>query len=223
MRSLFFKGVSRMVLTHFLFSKRSNYTMSTTIQSFNHMLGQFVDELAATFPEYPQITLFKAGLPTMLESDPGKGVEVFMTSTQPHGDKIMQGDESFFDEDINLGMGLNLKDLWHAEGLDTDSKKAIFSYVSTLFVLGTTIKTLDVSILNGIEDIAKEAVSSVKESGSLDMGAMLPQMMSKVGALMGVETPDPNDPKFQNLVDLVTESFGKGGMFPQLGPSPTDQ
>jgi len=181
------------------------------------MLQEFVGELSATFPDYPQITLFKATLSTMLESSPTKGVDTFMAATQPYGDKIMQGDESFFDEDINLGMGLNLRDLWHAEGLDADTKKAIFSYVSTLFVLGTTIKTLDTKILDGIEDIAKDAVSSVKESGSLDMTTMLPQMMSKVGALMGVETPDPNDPKFQNLMSLVTESFGNGGLFPQIG------
>jgi hypothetical protein len=191
----------------------------TTLGSFNHMLQEFVAELSATFPDYPQITLFKAALPGMLKENPRQGLDTFMAATSPHGEKIMQNDESFFEEDINLGMGLKLNDLWHADGLDTDTRKAIFSYVSTLYVLGMTIQNLDPKILDGIEDIAKNAAATVKETGSLDIAGMLPQMMSQVGNLMGVDTPDPNDPTFQSLVSMLGDNFGKGGAgtMPMLG------
>lgn len=173
------------------------------------MLQEFVGELSATFPDYPQITLFKAGLPGLLEENPRYGLDTFMAATSPHGDKIMQSDESFFAEDINLGMGLKLNDLWNADGLDADTRKAIFSYVSTLYVLGMTIQNLDPSILNGIEDIAKNAAATVKETGSLDIAGMLPQMMSQVGSLMGVETPDPSDPTFQALLSTLGNNVGQ--------------
>lgn len=194
----------------------------TTLGSFNHMLQEFVGELSATFPDYPQITLFKAGLPAMIEDNPRACLDTFMQATSPHGDKIMQGDESFFESDIDLGMGLKLNDLWHADGLDDDTRKAIFSYVSTLFVLGMTIQSLDPSILNGIEGIAKDAAASMKESGSVDVASVLPQMMSKVGSLMGVDSPDPNDPAFQNLLGMMSNGLGNGGMLDGNPMDPMD-
>lgn len=187
----------------------------TTLASFNHMLQEFVSELSATFPDYPQITIFKAGLPAMLQENPASGLESFMKATSPHGDKILGGDDSFFQQDIDLGMGLKLNDLWAAEGLDTETRKAIASYVSTLYVLGMTIQSLDPTILNGIEDIAKDAAASIKESGSMDMSMLLPQMMSKVGNLMGVAAPDPNDPQFQSLMGMFGSSMAStGGKLP---------
>lgn len=196
----------------------------TTLDSFNHMLKEFVGELSATFPDYPQIMLFKTGLPAMLADNPRQGLDTFMAATSPHGDKIMQGDESFFEEDIDLGMGLKLNDLWHADGLDVDTRKAIFSYVSTLFVLGITIQSLDPKILNGIEDIAKDAAKTMKETGSVDMTTMLPQMMSKVGSLMGMPTPDESDPRFKSIMSMVGDNLSAGGVsdiLPALG-DPTD-
>lgn len=202
----------------------------TTLDSFNHMLKEFVAELSATFPEYPQITLFKAGLPGMLEGNPRYGLETFMKATSPHGDKILQNDEAFFEEDIDLGMGLKLNDLWHADGLDDETRKAIFSYVSTLHVLGMTIQSVNPDILSGIESIAKNAAASMKESGSVDIASMLPQMMSQVGQLVGVETPDPSDPTFASLMSMLGDSVGNGTIpgLPGLSglpglPDPTDE
>lgn len=195
-------------------------TNMTTLASFNHMLKEFVGELSVTFPEYPQIALFKAGLPAMLESNERYGLDAFMKAVSPHGEKIMTGDESFFQEDMDLGMGLKLNELWNADGLDGETKKAIFSYVSTLFVLGMTIQALDPKMLSGIEDIAKNAAASMKASGSLDMTSMLPNMMQQVGALMGVGAPDTADPKFQALMGTIGDSLAAGGVsdiLPALG------
>ena len=160
----------------------------TTLDSFNHMLKEFVGELSATFPDYPQIMLFKTGLPAMLADNPRQGLDTFMAATSPHGDKIMQGD------------------------------------VSTLFVLGITIQSLDPKILNGIEDIAKDAAKTMKETGSVDMTTMLPQMMSKVGSLMGMPTPDESDPRFKSIMSMVGDNLSAGGVsdiLPALG-DPTD-
>lgn len=187
----------------------------TTLASFNHMLQEFVSELSSTFPDYPQIVLFKAGLPAMLNDNPSHGINTFMKATSPHGDKILAGDDSFFDEDIDLGMGLNLNDLWSADGLDEVTRNAIKSYVSTLFVLGMTIQSLDSSILQGIEDIAKDAAAAIKNEGSMDMVSMLPQMMSRVGNLMGVPAPDANDPQFQALMGMFGSQIpSSGGRLP---------
>jgi hypothetical protein len=85
-----------------------------------------------------------------------------------------------------------------------------------------TIQSLDPSILDGIEGIAKDAAASMKESGSVDVASVLPQMMSKVGSLMGVDSPDPNDPAFQNLLGMMSNGLGNGGMLDGNPMDPMD-
>jgi hypothetical protein len=162
----------------------------TTVRSFNHILQEFVDELSETFSDYPQIQLFRAGLPGMLEKDEWYGVNTFMDALTPHGDKILNNDRSFFDEEIHLGMGLQLNHLWK-EDLDDDTRDAIASYVSTLFMLGMTLKSITPDIMSKIEGIAKNAAMTMKKNGGqMDMASMLPGMIQQVGGLLGADGGD---------------------------------
>jgi hypothetical protein len=162
---------------------------STTVRSFNHILEEFVDELSETFNDYPQIMLFKAGLPGMLEKDPWYGVNTMMETLAPHGEKIMNNDRTFFEEDLHLGMGLKLNQLWQ-EDLDDDTRDAIANYVSTLFMLGMTLKSIDPNLMQQIEGIAQTAAMGMKQQGKMDVASMLPGMIQQVGGLLGAQSQD---------------------------------
>lgn len=190
--------------------------MSTTLRTFNHTMLEFFDELSLTFDDVPQIQLYKNALPGMLEQNDRAALEFFMNATKAHGEKIMAKDSSLFDEDaIDLGMNLRLSDLWHAEGLDDDSRNAIWNYLSSLFILGTTIQSLDDNMLQSIENLANQTAQQIKEQGSMDMSAILPGLMQSVGGILGSGAgggTDPNDPGFQNIVQSVLGGMNLSGM-----------
>jgi hypothetical protein len=56
----------------------------------------------------------------------------------------------------------------------------------------------------------------MKETGTLDISSMLPQMMSQVGSLMGVETPSADDPTFQSLMGMLGPNVARGRVDPML-------
>jgi len=181
----------------------------TTISAFNKLLSDFVDDLSDTFEDVPQMRLFKASLPVVLQTNERGGLDMFMKSTRPYGEKILMMDRTLFDEPVLIG-GLDVSQLWHVEGLDEVSKTAIMNYVNTLFTLGIALETVDAPVLAGIEDLAKSAAAQMKDSGSIDFQSMLPGLMQNVGALLGADMssmPDVSDPKLQSILDGVMSNF----------------
>jgi len=177
--------------------------MSTTLQTFNHTISEFLDELSLTFEEVPQIKLYQAGLPALLEKDERTALKFFMNATKKHGDKIISKDPSLFEEDVvDLGMNLHLSDLWHADGLDDDTREAIWNYLSSLFILGTTIDSLDDSMLQSIETLANNTARQLKAQGSMDIASVLPGL-------------------FQSVIQSVMGSMNFAGMQDML-PGPED-
>ena len=190
--------------------------MSTTLRTFNHTLCEFLDELSLTFDEVPQIKLYKAGLPALLQQDERAALTYFMNATRDHADKIMKKDASLFEEDaIDLGMNLRISDLWHAEGLDDETRNAMWNYLSSLFILGMTIDSLNENMLSSIENLANETAKKLKDQGSMDLGAMLPGLMQSVGGILGNAdmATGANDPGFQNVLNSMLGGMGlPGGM-----------
>lgn len=197
----------------------------TTVRSFNHILEEFVDELSETFSDYPQIQLFKAGLPGMLEQDEWYGVNTLMETLTPHGDKILNNDRTFFEEELHLGMGLKLNQLWREE-LDDDTRDAIANYVSTLFMLGMTLKSITPDIMSKIESIAQSAAMDMKmKGGHMDMASMLPGMIQQVGGLLGAQSQDIDSAMggemqamMQGLVGQVSNVVGGPALMQSMQP-----
>jgi len=189
--------------------------MSVTLQTFNHTLCEFIDELSLTFDDVPQIKLYKAGLPALLAQDERAALEFFMDATRAHADKIMKKDSSLFEEDaIDLGMGLKISDLWHADGLDDDTRGAIWNYLSSLFILGMTIDSLDENMLSSIENLANQTAAKLKSKGSMDLGAMLPDLMQSVGGILGNQgmIDGASEPGFQNVLQSMLGGMDLTGL-----------
>jgi hypothetical protein len=198
--------------------------MSTTLNSFNHVLCEFIEELSLTFDEVPQIKLYKAGLPSLLTQDERAGLNFFMNAVRSHGNRIMAKDETLFSEDaIDLGMGLSVSELWHAEGLDDDTRNAIWNYLTSLFILGMTIESLDSDMLGAIENLANETANKLKnQGGGLDISNMLPDLMSSVGGILGAGPIDGSDQQMGEILQSVMSSMNFSGMQNLLPPQEDD-
>jgi len=156
----------------------------TSISAWNDMLSQFLDELQSTFPEEKSIKKYQSSFGLLRKTNPRKCIEGYMSEIGPNSNKIMGKDESFFfntnSEFIN---DLNLTKYWTPE-LSSNTKDAIWQYLQTLYILGTTITMIPQETLNSIERIASDCAENMQNGGSFDP-SMLSGLFSSLGGMLG--------------------------------------
>lgn len=144
--------------------------MTTTTNAFNEMMDQFLTELNLTFPENKSVIKFQAAFEIMRQTSPSKILDNFMNSVKPYSKKIMSKDESFILEDskqIDAIKDIDLSSMWNEASDNT--KGAIWQYLHTLFILGTTIKSFPKETLSMIEQVAEKCASQMDSSGALSL------------------------------------------------------
>ena len=112
-----------------------------SVDTFNELLLQFVDELAHTFPENTIVKTYRNTVSMLIKKDPGVCLETFMKNVKPHEDLIRNQDERIFKE-LSRSYGilktLDLESMWKSE-LSDNSRSAIWQYVQGLYVLGNNV------------------------------------------------------------------------------------
>jgi len=110
-----------------------------------------------------------------------------MNEVSPLQDKIMAKDESFFlDSDSvksELIRDLNISKYWTSD-LSQNTKDAIWQYLQTLYILGTTITMIPQETLNSIETIASDCADKMQSGGQFDPSA-LTGLFSSLGGMLG--------------------------------------
>lgn len=158
-----------------------------SVTAFNEMMGQFLMELHKTFPEEKGLKKCMSAFDLMKESNPKLVVDGFMTGMTPYADKISSKDDTFFIEEsknLDFMKGVNLKDNW--ESCSENTKNAIWQYLQTLYMLGTTIKSIPEETLSMIETVAKQCADKMSEDGSeLDEAALMKTMQGMLGGILG--------------------------------------
>jgi hypothetical protein len=104
-----------------------------------------------------------------------------MDSVGPFSGKIMSRDETFFTEDakdIEFINDLNISKIWTPE-LSSSTKDAIWQYLQTLFLFGTTISALPQETLNMIENMAKNCIDNVDTNQLSSLMGLLGKNPSK--------------------------------------------
>ena len=170
----------------------------TTIQAFNEMMGQFLDELVATFPEEEA---FKAAQATPRTR---QTFDAFMKQIGPFSTQLMAKSPDFFTDQNEFVMGLGLHTVWATDAPSAATRDAIWQYIQTMFILGNTINMFPPETLSMIEAAAENCAKNMKTTGgAMDekalmagMNNMLSQMMGGGGggglaALMGGLQPQP--------------------------------
>jgi len=165
--------------------------MATSLKAFNDMLEQFIQELIQTFPDEKCLKKYAIKIDLLRNSNPRKCVTKFMKKIKPYSDFIMKKDDSFFtnlpeDQEVPEWFEeLNLHNNWTPE-LSQNTKDAIWQYLQTLFMLGTTILSIPPETMDMIEVIAKKCADSM--TGAAGSGGQLDEkaIMSSLSGMSGL-------------------------------------
>lgn len=158
----------------------------TSVTAFNDMMGQFLMELHKTFPEEKGLKKYITAFELVRDTNPKKIVNKFMDNIAPHVDKISARDESLFLEDssdLDFIKALNIKQCWPKASDNT--KAAIWQYIQTLYMLGTTIKSIPPETLSMIENVAKQCAEKMEKDGEgIDESQLMKSMQSMLSGMM---------------------------------------
>jgi hypothetical protein len=156
-----------------------------SVGAFNDMMGQFLTELYKT-TEDKGIKKFITSFELLKQTNPKKCVEAFMKGIQPHADKISQRDETFIRDiqQIEFLKDLNIHEHWNSK-LSENTKNAIWQYLQTLYMLGTTITSIPQETLAMIENIAKDCADKIESGdGEFNQEALMKTMSNMLGGMM---------------------------------------
>lgn len=156
-----------------------------SVGAFNDMMGQFLTELYKT-TEDKGIKKFITSFELLKQTNPKKCVEAFMKGIQPHADKISQRDETFIRDiqQIEFLKDLNIHEHWNSK-LSENTKNAIWQYLQTLYMLGTTITSIPQETLSMIENIAKDCADKIESGdGEFNQEALMKTMSNMLGGMM---------------------------------------
>ena len=158
----------------------------SSVQAFNSVMEEFLNELQETFPEEKKIKAYYNSFLTLKKVNQRKVLDTFMNEISKHSEKIVNKDESYFlnSEDefiksINIGK-------WWNDTLSSNTKDAIWQYLNTLYVLGSTIKTIPSEMLSSIEKVAEQCASSIQEGDgqSANMGNLFAGVQNMLGNML---------------------------------------
>ena len=160
----------------------------TTIAAFNEMMGQFLGELAQTFPDEPKIKEAQAA-PRNRST-----FEKFMKDLSPFTTAMMGKNASeFFVEANPAAADLNLHKIWDSEDCTENTKAAIWQYYQTLYMLGTTINMFPPETLSMIEAAAENCAKNMKtnQNGAMDEAALMSGVNNMLAQMMGGGAGNP--------------------------------
>ena len=164
-----------------------------SITAFNELMDRFILELKETFPDEPAIKKWYNAMDLMKGSNSNGLMEVFMANVTPYSQELMNKDDSFFvgdDHNIKLIKDLNLKKLWQEDDLSDNTKNAIWQYIQTLFMMGTTIQAVPPDMMKSIETMAEQCAEKMEGQDPSQLGASL---MGMIGSMFG--DPGKNNSK----------------------------
>jgi hypothetical protein len=154
----------------------------TTLSAFNEMMGQFIGELAQTFPDEPKIKAAQAAPPGTRDT-----FDKFMKDVTPWVSPMMAKDPAFFCEANPIATSLNLHEIWNTAECTEGTKAAIWQYYQTLYMLGTTINMFPPETLSMIESAAENCAKNMKKApnGQIDEASLMAGMNSMLAQMLG--------------------------------------
>jgi len=156
----------------------------TTTQAFLEMQLQFATDLTQTFPDVPEPP--KVDCPT------------FLKQLGPWAPQINTKDPSFFCAQNEFAKSWKLDEIWARPDCSETTRQAIWQYLQSLYMIGTTMSMFPPETLSMIESVAENCAKNMKmnPNGQLDqaslmagMNSMLSQLMSGNGGLAGLLGP----------------------------------
>jgi hypothetical protein len=130
--------------------------MSTKeIDNFNKLFEEFLEKIISKFP-YTRLKTYYRGFKILKSSSPATPANLFMAGCIEYKNQIKQRDDNFFLKNKSVNeTARNFGNFTEDCGLDTYwdeltpvTKKAIWDYIQSLFVLGEIIVNKDKTLFN---------------------------------------------------------------------------
>jgi hypothetical protein len=100
--------------------------------AFNDVMRQFLTDLADVFPENAAVQSSLESFEDIVRINFKKPAQMFIESIGPHAKKIMEHDDSVFN-DMHFP-GVDFKTIWSSD-ISSNTKHAIFAYLKQLLLL----------------------------------------------------------------------------------------
>ena len=160
--------------------------MTTTVQAFNTMMGNFLDELHQTFPEESKIAVVSEAFKDLCAVNARKPMELYVAGLAPYSELVMAKNPALFDQPIELPGGLDMSTLWAKPDVTRETREAMWQYIQMLFMLGTTVQNLPPQLLETIEGVAMSCANEMAEGGGgLDLSKLSGLLMGGLGSMLG--------------------------------------
>ena len=146
--------------------------------AFLEMFRQFLGELRDTFPENETVKAANEA------SYSRSTIDRFMKYTSARATLMSQRDPAFFSKKNKFADEIGLCDIWARDDVSDQTRNAIWSYYSNLYMLAMTISMLPPEMLSMIEATAEKCAKNAQETGQLDEKALMSSvtdLMSKMG------------------------------------------
>lgn len=153
----------------------------TTTQAFSEMQMQFATDLTQTFPDVVK--------PPVIDCP------TFLKQLGPWTTQLNSKDPSFFCAENEFAKSWALDKIWARSDCSETTRQAIWQYMQSLYMIGTTMSMFPPETLRMIESVAENCAKNMKtnQNGQLDeaslmsgMNSMLSQLMSGNGGLAGL-------------------------------------
>lgn len=157
----------------------------TSVSAWCEMMDSFLSELAKTFPDEPGVKKYKTSYELVRKANPRKCVESYMAACAEFNQQIMNKDEAFFveqGETISFLKDMNIKKHWEDPELSQGTRDAIWQYIQTLYILGTTITSFPPEALGMIENVAQQCAETMQGDGQ-DPNKMMSNMSGLFSSL----------------------------------------
>ncbi len=140
-----------------------------SVEAFNQTLDEFLSDLSDAFPEEKQFKKLKLKLKKDTTIMPRAALDAIVPELTKYTQRITARDVTLFNEPNIIPDITNLAELY--ESTSEQNRKVIWDYLSTLLMLGTTIRTIPGNMLSQIEGIAQTCVDQIQNNSS-GMGGM---------------------------------------------------
>ena len=154
----------------------------TTLSAFNTMLKSFLEELAEVYPEEKSVGVFLAGFDALVATNARMPMDLFVGAVSPHADAVMSKDPSLFAK-LDFG-GIDMGKLWAQPDVSDATRDAIWQYLHTLMLLGTTVSSVPAELLQSIESVAANCAEKI-QGGDMDFASMTKMLMGGLGGMLG--------------------------------------
>lgn len=161
--------------------------MGSTVQAFNSMMANFLEELHQTFPEETKIAIVQEAFADLSSINARKPMELYTATLTPHQELVMQRNAALFEQPIELPGGLDMSALWSKPDVSEETRAAMWQYIQMLFMLGTTVQNLPPQLLDTIESVAMSCAGQMQEGpdGGLDLSQLSSMLMGGLGSVLG--------------------------------------